>query len=102
MSAVGEITVKNWGKDKINLRHLELISGVSSYTLEEGRITEVHFKKDASVTETPGCCLVITIPLKGCVYTMVTMDTLNDCLNQFGYQVVKKGSTFKASECKSV
>ena len=92
MSAIDEITVRNWGKNKINLRHLELISGVSSYTLEEGSITEVHFKEDASITDTPGCCLVITIPLKGCVYTQVTLDTLNDCLQEFGYQVVKKGN----------
>ena len=92
------IVVKNHGKEKIDLRHLDGCQ-LLGYAIDEARITEIHMKEDGDLHDAPSFCLVAALPTKGYVYNQISLETLTDALNRLGFWLVAKEREMTCATC---
>lgn len=76
------MTVYDHGTDKIDLSHLPY------YTLEL-RPTEFHFKIDGAKDDKPSICIIMGGIPGNLVFGEMSLNTLDECLNEVGYKIVK-------------
>ena len=72
------MTTHNWGKEKMRLR-----------VSEEMRPVELHMKEDGDNGDEPSFAIVM-VGRKGSAVGQFSLNTIRDCLNQLGYDIIKK------------
>ena len=64
--------------------------GLSQFTdVQQGKPVEIHFKDDGSVDNKPSLCLVIMTETTSCVYGQISLEMLNNAIEQVGYKLIK-------------
>lgn len=82
------IEVYDHGTGQIDIRHLHGCTALG-YSLDQGRITEVHHKSDGALDGGPSLAFVASIPMGGFIVSQITVRTLNTALKKIGLQVCK-------------
>ncbi len=77
------IKVKNHGANRIDLSHI-------GDTAKELFPTELHFNKNGSVDNKPTFAIVMHNKSGLNVYGQFSFKTLQECLNELGYEISKK------------
>jgi hypothetical protein len=72
--------VVNHGAKPIDLRHI-------GSTAKEARLVELHFNTNGSIEEKPSLAIVMQLPSGLNIYGQMSLETLNDCLEQLGYEI---------------
>jgi len=78
-----EMKVVNHGASTINLRHLgtDIIQMMPS---------ELHYKTNGSTSDGPSFAMVLQGPIGIYVVGQFTLDTLQECLGELGYEIKEK------------
>lgn len=74
------IRVFNHGKGKIE---------IPSPILSEAIPVELHFKEDGALNNKPSFAMVMTAPILGRIFGQLSLETLQECLNELGYSITK-------------
>lgn len=74
------IEVINHGKNQIDLRHI-------GSTAMEARPTELHFKENGSLDDSPSLAIVMQLVSGQNVFAQLSLKTLQECLNELGYEI---------------
>lgn len=74
------IKVVNHGNNQIDLRHI-------GSTSVEARPTELHFNINGSVKDNPTLAIVMRLPSGLNVFGQMSLETLEECLNELGYEI---------------
>lgn len=78
------MTVTNHHNGKIDLRHL----GKNAF---EAVPIEFHYKEDGTIDDLSSIAIVMNvIELEVNVFGEMSLNTLKECLNEVGYDIVKK------------
>lgn len=72
----------NHGKGQIDLRH----HGAMRRMLP----VEIHLKEDGSIKDEPTFCIIMTAPLETTVLGEISLEMLNEGLDDIGYEIRKK------------
>lgn len=72
--------VINHGENQIDLTHI-------GTEVVQARPTELHFKTNGSIDDKPSFVIVMRYATGAAVYGQFTLDTLEDCLEQLGYEI---------------
>lgn len=86
------IKVKNHGANPIDLSEI-------GSTAKELRPTELHFNTNGSIDDKPTFAIVMKHPSGLNVYGQFSMKTLQDCLNELGFEIVGKGYIDGLKDC---
>lgn len=54
------------------------------------RPVEIHHKQDGSVKDEPSFAIVMTSPFSSPVVGEISLEMLNDGLNEIGYEIIRK------------
>lgn len=76
------IKVVNHGAKQMDLRHI-------GATAMEVTPIELHYNKNGSTEDKPTFCMVLSHPSGLKVFGQFSLKTLQDCLNELGYQIHK-------------
>ena len=82
---IKDFTAYNHGKGVIDLRDI----GSATQMMP----TEIHLKEDGSLDNKPSFTIILEHPLKKPVYGQITLEMLNDGLEDIGYKMVKQPKT---------
>lgn len=72
--------VINHGANPIDLSHI-------GSTSKEVRPVELHYNTNGSLNGTPTIAIVMEFEYGLKVYGQMSLDTLDDCMNQLGYEI---------------
>ena len=72
----------NHGTGPIDLRHLG--------AADEMRPTEIHLKEDGAIGDKPSFTIVMTALGRTPKFGQLSLEMLNEALNELGYEIIKK------------
>lgn len=79
-----DLVCKDHGKSQIDLTGLGAVA-----PLVNGRLDQLHMKRDGTLDDQPSLAMVVTIPGKCFVVSECSINTLSENLKKFGYQVTE-------------